>query len=343
MTTPPTGKRTVLSGITASGKLHIGNYIGALRRWIAEQDEYHNFCFIADLHALTVPHDIQDLRLAESARAMLALYMAAGLDPERSVLFRQSDVRAHTEMTWILACVTPTGWLNRMTQFKAKSQAREAEKISTGLYTYPVLQAADILLYQADFVPVGDDQRQHVELTRDIAIRFNNMFGQVFAEPEVLIPKAGARIMGLDDPTQKMSKSVAATRQGHAVGLLDPPDQARRTVMRAQTDSGSDMTFATASPGVRNLLTIYETLTGKVQPVIEQEFEGRGYGDLKRAVADVVVETIEPIQKRYHELLEDRAYLDSVLADGARAASEVAEDTLQRARAALGFDPKHII
>lgn len=336
-------KQVVLSGIAASGKLHIGNYIGALRQWVAEQDTYQNYCFIADLHALTVPHDVVGLELAESTRRIVALYMAAGLDPDRSVLFRQSDVRAHTELNWLLACVTPTGWLNRMTQFKAKSQAREAERISSGLYSYPVLQAADILLYQAHFVPVGEDQRQHVELTRDIAQRFNSTFGQVFREPDVLLPAAGARVMGLDDPTQKMSKSTAAVSQGHAIGLLDPPDQARKAVMRAQTDSGSDISFETSGPGVRNLLTIYQALTGRAEEDIEAELSGRGYGDLKRTVADAVVETITPIQKKYEELLADRTYLDSVLTKGAQRASEVAETTLRRAREAIGLDPQHLI
>lgn len=335
-------KKVVLSGIASSGRLHIGNYIGALRRWVAEQDTYQNYCFIADLHALTVPHDVASMQLGQATRRLVALYVATGLDPERSVLFRQSDVRSHTELNWLLACVTPTGWLNRMTQFKAKSQAREAEKISTGLYTYPVLQAADILLYQAHFVPVGEDQKQHVELTRDIAQRFNTTFGPVFREPEALIPEAGARVMGLDDPTQKMSKTTAAAKQGHAVGLLDPPDQARKAIMRAQTDSGSEISFQ-GGPGVRNLLTIYQALTGHDEGEIEAEFAGRGYGDLKRAVADVVVETISPIQKRYEELLADRAYLDEVLTRGATKASEVAEDTLRRAREAIGLDARHLV
>lgn len=336
-------KQVVLSGIAASGKLHIGNYIGALRQWVADQDRYQNYCFIADLHALTVPHDVVSLELAESTRHIVALYMATGLDPERSVLFRQSDVRAHTELNWLLSCVTPTGWLNRMTQFKAKSQARETEKVSTGLYTYPVLQAADILLYQAHLVPVGEDQKQHVELTRDIAQRFNATFGEVFREPGAMIPEAGARVMGLDDPTQKMSKSTAAVKQGHAVGLLDEPGQARKAVMRAQTDSGSEISFEGSGPGVRNLLTMYQALTGRSPEQIEAELSGKGYGDLKRAVADAVVETITPIQKRYQELLDDRTYLDSVLTDGARRAAEVAEATLRRAREAVGLDPSHLI
>jgi tryptophanyl-tRNA synthetase len=336
-------KQVVLSGIAASGRLHIGNYIGALRQWVAEQDTYQNYCFIADLHALTVPHDVVGLELAESTRRIVALYVATGLDPERSVLFRQSDVRAHTELNWLLACVTPMGWLNRMTQFKAKSQARETEKISTGLYAYPVLQAADILLYQAHYVPVGEDQKQHVELTRDIAQRFNATFAPVFREPQALLPGAGARVMGLDDPAQKMSKTTAAAKQGHAVGLLDPPDVARKAIMRAQTDSGSEISFETGGAGVRNLLTIYRALTDRSVEDIEAELAGRGYGDLKRTVADAVVETLVPIQKKYEELLADRAYLDSVLTEGAAKASQVAEDTLRRAREAIGLDPRHLI
>jgi tryptophanyl-tRNA synthetase len=336
-------KQVLVSGIAASGRLHIGNYIGALRQWVAQQGDYDCFWFVADLHALTVPHDIKGLQLAESTRHMAALYIAAGLDPTRSVLFRQSDVRAHTELNWLLACITPTGWLNRMTQFKAKSQTREAEKISAGLYSYPVLQAADILLYQAHHVPVGEDQRQHVELARDITQRFNSLFGEVFTEPTALIPEAGARIMGLDDPESKMSKTLAIAKQGHGIGLLDPPDQARKAIMRAQTDSGSDLTFATAGAGVRNLLTIYQALTGKEQPAIEAEFAGQGYGSLKRAVANAVVETLTPIQKRYHELADDRTYLDGVLRDGAVRATAVAEQTLRRVREVLGLDPGHLV
>jgi tryptophanyl-tRNA synthetase len=336
-------KPTLLSGIAASGRLHIGNHIGALRQWVALQDSHTCFWFIADLHALTVPHDVKAMELASSTRKMTALYLACGIDPERSVLFRQSDVRAHVELTWLLACVTPIGWLNRMTQFKAKSETREVEKVSTGLYTYPVLQAADILLYQANRVPVGEDQRQHVEITRDIAQRFNHLFGPVFVEPEAIIPTAGARVMGLDDPTQKMSKSLAVAKAGHAVGLLDPPAQARKAVMRAQTDSGSTISFTESEAGVRNLLGIYEALTGRSRSDIEAELAGSGYGALKKAVAEVVVETITPIQKRYEELVADPAHLEDVLRDGARRAAEVAEATLATARAAVGFDAHPLI
>ena len=343
MPAAPDSRPAVLSGIAASGSLHLGNYLGAIRQWAAQQDQFRNYFFVADFHALTVPGEVKDLQLGASSRRMVALYVAAGLDPERSVLFRQSDVRAHTELHWLLSCVTPTGWLNRMTQYKTKAANREAERVSTGLYTYPVLQAADILLYQPEFVPVGEDQRQHVELARDVAQRFNHLFGPVFTEPEARSPEVGARVMGLDDPEQKMSKTVAATKRGHAVGLLDDPDEIRRSIMRAQTDPGSDISFAGAQPGVRNLLTIFEALTGRERDSIEKEFDGRGYGDLKKAVAEVVVESLTPIRARYDELLADAEALEAILRNGAQQAGEVAERTLRAAREALGLEPDHLI
>jgi tryptophanyl-tRNA synthetase len=230
-----------------------------------------------------------------------------------------------------------------MTQFKTKAAGREAERVSTGLYTYPVLQAADILAYQPTFVPVGEDQRQHVELAKDVAQRFNNLFAPVFTEPSAMSPAVGARVMGLDDAEHKMSKTVAVTKRGHAVGLLDEPDEIRRTIMRAQTDSGADIRFETAQPGVRNLLTIYEALTGQDRDRIEKEFDGRGYGDLKKAVAEVVVDSLAPIRARYHELLSDTAALEAILRDGAERAGEVAERTLSDARRAMGLEADHLI
>jgi tryptophanyl-tRNA synthetase len=329
---------TLVSGVAASGHLHLGNYLGAIQNWVRYQDEADSYWFIADLHALTVPHDIKGLNLADSTRRMAALYLACGLDPETATIFRQSDVSAHAELNWLLANATPIGWLERMTQFKSKSEGRDSERISTGLFTYPVLQAADILLYQANAVPVGEDQRQHVELTRDIARRFNSLFGETFTEPTAFVPHSGARVMGLDDPTVKMSKSLAVVTEGHAIGLLDPPQVARKKIMRAQTDSGSTISFEAGSPGVRNLLNIYAAITEKTGRAIEQEFAGHKYGHLKAVVADAVCDTLAPIQQRYTELLDDPQIIDDILAEGAAKARSVAGITLSRARAALGMD-----
>jgi tryptophanyl-tRNA synthetase len=327
-------KPRVLSGIAATGTLHIGNYVGALSVWADEQDRYDNYFMIADLHALTIPENVQPDALRSRIREALALYIACGLDPSRSAIFRQSDVSAHATLAWILGCLTPVGWLERMTQYKSKSSAVTA---SAGLFTYPALQAADILLYQADFVPVGDDQRQHIEITRDIAQRFNNIFGDVFTLPKSLIRKSGARIMGLDDPSIKMSKSLAGTRDGHAIGLLDPPDKIRRTVMRAVTDSGSKINTDQLSPGLDNLLVLFETLSGLSREVVLAKFAGQGYGTLKRELADVAIEKVGTIQARYRELREDDTTLDAVLAEGASKARSVADVTLQAAMCATGL------
>ncbi|MCA1673919.1 MAG: tryptophan--tRNA ligase, partial [Actinobacteria bacterium] len=299
-----------------------------------EQDRYDNYFMIADLHALTIPENVQPDALRSRIREALALYIACGLDPSRSAIFRQSDISAHATLAWILGCVTPVGWLERMTQYKSKSSAVTA---SAGLFTYPALQAADILLYQADFVPVGDDQRQHIEITRDIAQRFNHLFGDVFTLPEPLIRKSGARIMGLDDPSIKMSKSLAGTRDGHAIGLLDSPDKIRRTVMRAVTDSKSKVNIDQLSPGLDNLLVLFETLAGLSREVVLAKFAGQGYGALKRELADIAIEKVGTIQARYRELQEDYTTLDTVLAEGASKAQSVANVTLQAAMGATGL------
>ncbi|MCA1707835.1 MAG: tryptophan--tRNA ligase [Actinobacteria bacterium] len=327
-------KPRVLSGIAATGTLHIGNYVGALSVWADEQDRYDNYFMIADLHALTIPENVQPDALRSRIREALALYIACGLDPSRSAIFRQSDISAHATLAWILGCVTPVGWLERMTQYKSKSSAVTA---SAGLFTYPALQAADILLYQADFVPVGDDQRQHIEITRDIAQRFNHLFGDVFTLPEPLIRKSGARIMGLDDPSIKMSKSLAGTRDGHAIGLLDSPDKIRRTVMRAVTDSKSKVNIDQLSPGLDNLLVLFETLAGLSREVVLAKFAGQGYGALKRELADIAIEKVGTIQARYRELQEAYTTLDTVLAEGASKAQSVANVTLQAAMGATGL------
>ena len=317
----------VLSGITATGKLTIGNYIGALSVWTASQDQYENYFFIADLHALTIPEAIRADALRERMREIAALYLACGLDPAKSVLFRQSQVPAHATLGWILDCVTPIGWLERMTQYKSKS---EAATPSAGLFTYPALMAADILLYQADFVPVGDDQRQHIEITRDIAQRFNRLFGDAFRMPAPMIRASGARIMGLDDPTIKMSKSLAETREGHAIALLDPPEKIKRAIMRAVTDSGTEIRPDALGAGIDNLLTLYEVMAGSTREATMSRFAGQRYGALKQAVLDAVLARLVPIQQRYQAIRADAAALDRTLADGAARAAAVAQRTLDR-------------
>ncbi|HML20155.1 MAG TPA: tryptophan--tRNA ligase [Aggregatilinea sp.] len=331
------GKRKrVLSGVQPSGNLTIGNYVGALRQWAREQYNFESFFCVVDLHAITVPYTPAELR--QKTREVAALYLACGIDPEASTVFVQSHVRAHAELTWLLNCITPLGWLNRMTQFKDKSAKQQADSVSTGLLDYPVLMAADILLYQADAVPVGEDQKQHLELTRDIAQRFNHLFSDTFNIPEPMIPPTGARIMGLDNPNAKMSKSETGSEY-HAVYLLDPPNRARKKVMRAVTDSGREIRFSSdpERAGVNNLLELYEALTAQSREAIEQRFEGQGYGELKKAVAEAVVETLGPIQQRYEELTRDSSYIDNLLARGAERAAEVANDTLKTVRDRMGF------
>jgi len=324
----------VFSGVQPTGSLHLGTYVGALQQWVAQQHERDGIFCVVDLHALTVPEDVVPARLKEQVRSVAALYFAVGIEPENNLVFVQSAVREHTELTWLLNCVTPLGWLYRMTQFKSKSEGRES--VGTGLLDYPVLMAADILLYDTAYVPVGEDQVQHIELTRDLAQRFNNLFGEVFKIPKPQIPVVGARIMGLDEPTVKMSKSIAVHRPGHAINLLDDPATIKKAVMSAVTDSGRELRFEHASPGVRNLLSIYQVLTRKTPAEIEAEFEDAGYGHLKKAVVEVVVETLGPIQARYHEYMNDRAQLEALLAAGADRAREIAGATMERVRAAMG-------
>lgn len=325
----------IFSGIQPTGQLHIGNYLGALKQWAQLQSKYDNFYCIVDMHAITVPQDPQDLR--ESTRRNAALYLASGLDPKYCTIFVQSHVAAHAELGWILNCLTPLGWLNRMHQFKDKSAKMQAESISAGLYTYPTLMAADILLYQTDLVPVGDDQKQHVELTRDLAQRFNSMFGETFTLPDAMIPVSGARIMGLDTPNAKMSKS--ATAEGHAVTLLDSPDVIRKKLMRATTDSFREIRFSTdpERAGVNNLLTIYQAFTDETREAIEASFEGKGYGDLKKAVAEAIAEGLTPLQLRYNELVKEGGSIDELLAKSAERAAEVAAQTLDLVRDRVGF------
>ena len=328
------GRKCVLSGIQPSGNLHLGNYLGAIKRWVEKQEDFENFFCIVDLHAITVPQDPQELR--RYTRELAAFYLAAGLDPQKATIFVQSHVHAHAELGWILNCVTPMGWLERMTQFKDKSakEGDNRERISAGLFDYPVLMAADILLYKATHVPVGDDQKQHVELTRDIAERFNRLYGDTFVVPEPMIPETGARIMSLESPADKMSKSDPSP--GSRIGVFDSPDVIRKNVMRATTDSQRGIVLDPSRPGLFNLLTIYEVLSGHSRSQIEAHFAGKGYGDLKRELADLVIASLEPIQTRARDLL-DSGELEQILAQGAERAASVADDTLRQVKHAMGF------
>jgi tryptophanyl-tRNA synthetase len=327
----------ILSGIQPSGQLHIGNYLGALRQWARVQDRYESFFCVVDMHAITVQQDPKELR--DATRRNAAIYLACGIDPKLSTIFVQSHVPAHAELAWILGCYTSIGWLNRMTQFKDKAAKQQADAVGAGLLFYPVLMAADILLYQADQVPVGDDQRQHLELTRDVAQRFNYLYGDTFTVPDIMVPVAGARVMGLDDPSAKMSKSEDS--EYHAVYLLDPADKARKKIMRAVTDSGAEVRFSDepTKAGVNNLLTIYQAFTEESKESIENRFAGKGYGDLKKAVAGVVVEGLKPIQARYDEFTREGGYIDDVLAEGAARAASVANRTLSLVKERVGFLP----
>ncbi|MFQ5859474.1 MAG: tryptophan--tRNA ligase [Anaerolineae bacterium] len=328
-----TEKKIVFSGIQPSGNLHLGNYLGAIKRWVADQDRYDSIFCVVDMHAITLPQDPGVLRA--NIRELMGLLVACGIDPERSVLFVQSHVTAHAELAWILNCVTPVGWLERMTQYKEK--AAKQDSVGTGLLDYPVLQAADILLYQAHLVPVGEDQRQHVELTRDIAGRFNYLYGETFVLPEALIATTGAKIMGLDDPTSKMSKSDE--KRYHAIGILDEPDEIRAAVRRAVTDSGREIIFSDnpEKAGVHNLLTIYQLLSGQSEEEIEDHFSGKGYGNLKREVAEIVIEALRPIQRRYQELAEDPATIDDLMRAGAEEAGRRSAPTLRTVKERVGF------
>ncbi|MDW8172542.1 MAG: tryptophan--tRNA ligase [Anaerolineae bacterium] len=328
-------KQRVLSGIQPSGKLTIGNYIGALRQWVREQDEYQAYFTVVDMHAITVMQDPQTLR--QASRDTVALLIAVGIDPQKATVFIQSQVSAHAELGWILTCMTPLGWLYRMTQFKDKSAKQQQDSVGTGLLSYPTLMAADILLYQAHQVPVGDDQRQHLELTRDLAQRFNSAYGETFVLPEAMIPKVGARVMGLDNPLAKMSKSE--TSEYHAIYLLDTPEVVLKKCKRAVTDSFNEIRFSedTERAGVNNLLTIYQAVTGKERTVIEQEFEGQGYGKLKTQVAESVSEALAPIQQRFYEISSSASYLNDLIEHGAKRAEQMANQTLELVKERIGF------
>ena len=324
----------MFSGIQPSGRSHLGTYLGALKNWVSMQDGHDCLFCIVDLHALTVPQDPKVLRA--NVREMAALYVAVGLDPEKSVIFRQSRVSGHAELAWLLNCVARVGELSRMTQFKDKAQKGGADSASVGLYDYPVLQAADVLLYNAHLVPVGEDQRQHLELMRTLARRFNGLYGETFVVPEPMILDVGARVMALDDPTSKMSKS-APTPAGY-VELLDEPDVIRRKIRRAKTDSGSEVLASPEKPAITNLLNIYAGLTGHPVSEIEARYEGKGYGDFKKDLGEVVVERLSPIRRRALELLGDPKELDDLLESGAERAREIAHATLGEAQTRMGLD-----
>ncbi len=326
-----TMKQRILSGIQPSGALHLGNYIGAIRQWKDLQDSSDAFFCIVDYHAITVPQDPQDLY--DNIHQLAAMYVAIGLDPNKVTLFKQSDVSAHTELAWILNCFSHMGELERMTQYKDK-KAKHKQRSTVGLFTYPVLMAADILLYQPHLVPVGEDQKQHVELTRNIAERFNQRYGETFRIPDVLHPKQGARIMSLDDPTKKMSKS-ATTERGY-ISLIDPPDVVMKKVKRAVTDSGDEVKAVADKPALTNLLTIYTAVTAKSIGEIEQLYVGQGYGRFKKELAEAIIEFLRPIQEKYNELIDHPAELQKILEAGKEKASTVAQITLDDVKTKLG-------
>jgi tryptophanyl-tRNA synthetase len=324
-------KARVLSGIQPTGSPHIGNYLGALKNWAKIQYDYDSIYCIVDLHAITVYQEPAELR--SRILELAGMLLAVGIDPEHSSLVVQSSIPEHAELAWMLTCVTPVGWLERMTQYKAKTEALET--IGDGLLQYPVLMAADILLYQAAIVPVGEDQRQHLELARDIAQRFNSLYGETFVMPETHLPTVGARIMGLDDPEKKMSKSVPGP--GHAISLLDPPGAIRKKIMRATTDSNPAVDFASMGAGVRNLLAIHQAFTGWDDAAMKTHFEGMRYGDLKKQVAEAVVAAIEPIQQRYAEITADPGYIAQVLQAGAERVTPIARDTVEKVKRCMGL------
>ena len=329
-------KKIILSGVQPSGALTLGSYLGALKNWVALCNEYDCYYMIVDMHAITARQDPATLRRTQFEQ--LAQYIACGLDPEKNTLFIQSHVPAHAQLGWVLNCYTMFGELSRMTQFKDKS-AKNADNINAGLFTYPALQAADILLYQADYVPVGADQKQHVELTRNIAVRFNGIYGDVFKLPEPYIPKVGARIMNLQTPTNKMSKSDLS--DGGGVLLLDKPEDIMRSFKRAVTDSEMNIRFdPETKPGVSNLIQIYSVCTGKDFKEIETEFNGKGYGDFKPLVGEAVIELLRPIRENAQKLLADKSYLESVLKNGAEKASYTANKTLRKVYKKIGFIEK---
>ena len=326
------GKKSLFSGMQATGTLQLGNYLGALKNWVEFEDEYECFYCVVDMHSITIRQDPAELR--KKARALLTLYIAAGLNPEKNCIYYQSHVSAHAELSWILNCYTYMGELGRMTQYKDKS-AKHADNINAGLFTYPVLMAADILLFQSDIVPVGDDQKQHIELTRDIAARFNSIYGDVFTIPEPYIKKTGARIMSLQEPAKKMSKSDE--NENASIYLLDDTDTIIRKFKRAVTDSDNRIIHSNDKPGIKNLIEIFGIATGKSIAEIEKEFENKGYGDFKMAVGESVASMLKPIQDKFEELSKDKAYIDTIIKNNAEKAAYYANKTLRKVQKKVGF------
>ena len=326
------GKKTILSGIKPTGNLNIGGYLGAVKNWVKLQEEYNCFYCIADLHALTIRMEPAVLR--KNALELFALYIACGIDPEKNVIFFQSHVSQHAELGWVLDCYTMFGELSRMTQFKDKS-AKNAQNVNAGLFTYPSLMAADILLYQADLVPVGEDQIQHLEICRDIATRFNGIYGDVFTLPEAYTPKVGARIKSLTSPTQKMSKSD--DDENGTINLLDSKDVVIRKFKRAVTDSEASVHFAEGKDGINNLMSIYSAITGKTYAEIEVEFNKKGYGDFKIAVGETVADMLAPIQEKYNALISDKGQLEQIYRSGAEKARYIANKTLTKVYKKVGL------
>ncbi len=325
---------TILSGIQPSGLLHLGNYLGALKQFIALQNEGNAYYCIVDLHAITVPQDPKELRA--NTLSLAAMYIAAGLDPQKATLFVQSHVKEHAELGWILNTITTIGELERMTQYKDKtSDISHKTSVTIGLFDYPVLMAADILLYQPHIVPVGEDQKQHVELTRDLAKRFNHRFGETFRIPDVRLQKEGARIMGLDDPTKKMSKSAASAN--NYIALTDTPETIKKKIARAVTDSGSEIKSGKDKPALTNLLTIMSILSGTTIGELENQYHGKGYGEFKKDLAEVIIESLSPLQQEYQRLMKKPNDLKEVLADGAERARTVASKTMEKVRERIGL------
>lgn len=325
-------KKTILSGIQPTGKLHIGHLTGALKNWVKLQEDYECFYTIVDLHAITVRQEPAELRKQTLDTA--AIFLACGIDPQKSVLFIQSHVPAHTQLAWVLGCFTGFGELSRMTQFKDKSE-KHADNVNAGLFTYPVLMSADILLYQADLVPVGEDQKQHLELARNLAQRFNYYYSDTFKVPEPYIPEVGARIMSLQEPTRKMSKSD--NDEKGTIFLIDSPEEIKAKIKRSVTDSGNEIKMSEEKPGISNLITLYHISTGIPIPEIEKEFKGQGYGNFKLAVADAVANFLTPIRERYFEIRNNKKLLEEILTKGSEIARKRAEKTLQKVYKKIGF------
>ncbi len=325
-------QKRVFSGIQPTGAIHLGNYLGAIKQWVASQDRFDNLFCVVDLHAITMPIDPKALH--RNSRELAAILLAAGIDLQKATLFIQSQVPEHSELAWILTCISTMGQLGRMTQFKAKSGAKD-ESVGAGLFVYPTLMAADILLYQTDCVPVGADQKQHVELTRDLAERFNTTFGETFRVPVPVIPAVGARVMGLDDPLKKMSKSDPSP--GHALWVLDSPSDVVKKIKRAVTDSGSEVRFDEARPGLNNLLTIYKAVSGKSSEEIEAHFAGKMYGHLKVELGEMLVEELRPLREEYARLMKDPGQLETALAKGAEQARAIAQDTMRLVKSRVGL------